>query len=329
MIRIFAVVLLTILSSCNSEKDPLSTFQGTAMTMHYRILVGSPLSSKQKKAIQELIDETFSEIDQTFNKWNPQSELSKLNNASSNEKIIITPNLKSLLLRTDQIVKLSQGKFDPTIEPIQTLWKSHLENGTIPDQKSIEELKPAIGWNHIHIDQAYFTKDHPLTEIDLGGIAKGLAVDLLDDRLSNIGFPNHYVEWGGEIRTSGQHPEKRPWRIFISNNGDGNPENAIAILDLEDQAIATSGDYFQYWTVESEGETYTYYHIIDPQTGAPRLATHEGVSSASVVAPTCALADALATVAMLFPTFEEADAWTKKIEESDPSIHFYLSRSAD
>ena len=170
-----------------------------------------------------------------------------------------------------RMTELSEGRFDPTIEPLQKLWKEHLAQGTVPSKPQIDALLPAIGWNKIHLSKGKICKDHDLTSLDLGGIAKGYCVDLLVERLNANGYPSIFVEWGGEIRTSGQHPDNRPWTIFISRFGNPDPEKALAILTLRNQAIATSGDYIQQWKVQKEntGEEAVYFHIIDPLTGQP------------------------------------------------------------
>ena len=138
-------------------------------------------------------------------------------------------------------------QFDPTIEPIQQLWKNRLNEAREPGPDEIAALLPATGWNKIHIEKGLFWKDHDGCSLDLGGIAKGYCVDLLVEQLNAAGYPDVFVEWGGEIRASGRHPDKRPWNIFISRLGNSNPSLAIATIALRDQAIATSGDYMQFW----------------------------------------------------------------------------------
>lgn len=314
--------LFLLLFSCGEKKENTPVeFHGTAMTMAYKVKVGTPITEKEQQKISQLIQETFSEVDRTYNKWNPESELSNLNHAPGGVALSLTPQLFKLLQTSDHIVKLSDHLFDPTIEPLQNVWKSHLEQGKVPSQETLAEIIPVTGWHHIHFQEGKFYKEHDQTELDLGGIAKGLAVDLLVERLHESGYRDLYVEWGGEIKATGEHPDHRPWTIFISRYGDPDPDHAIAVLPLRDQAIATSGNYFQNWTVGSD----TYSHILNPKTHMPLIATQEGVASASVVAPSCAIADALATAAMLFPTLKDAQEWAKKIEDKEPSIKFYLA----
>lgn len=297
------------------------------MTIDYRILIGHALNSSEKNSIFEIIKRTFDEVNQIYNKWNPLSELSQLNRLKAGIKVRLSPQLEQLLLLTDKIVRLTEGRFDPTIEPLQALWKKYLEQGKIPSTTEVQSIASVIGWNKIHFERGSFYKDADETSLDLGGIAKGYCVDLLVERLNQAGFENVFVEWGGEIRASGEHPDKRPWTIFISRFGNTNPEKAIAVLSLRGQAIATSGDYLQNWQIESEGkaqEKISYFHVIDPVALQPRIATQQSIASASVLASTCAMADGLATAAMMFSSIQEAQEWADQMKMQIPELSFWI-----
>lgn len=316
----FLFFLFLILTGCQNQPK-ITVFTGNAMTIDYRIIVGENLNEEQKKLAESIIKSTFSEIDRVYNKWNPNSEISALNRTQANISSPISPELEKFLQTTEEIVIISSGRFDPTIEPLQQLWKTKLAQGTVPSDEEINAILPAIGWNKIHFGNDTFSKDYDLASLDLGGIAKGLCVDLQVEHLNEAGFHDVYVEWGGEIRGSGKHPDNRPWNIFISYLGDRDPNHAIAHVSLNNQAIATSGDYLQQWTAN---DGTTYFHILDPTTGKPLVMTGNNIASASVLAPNCALADGLATVAMMFPSIEEASAWLERVKMRYPTIQYWL-----
>ena len=297
--------------------------------MQFRVIVGQELTLKQMRAIENSISSTFKTINAVFNKWNPSSELSHLNHLKAGVESPLSPLLEHILLETDSLVKLSEGRFDPTIEPLQKLWKQNLQRDAVPSPNDIKLIGKAIGWDKIHIHGGIFYKDDDLTQLDLGGIAKGYGIDLIIEKLKGQGFDNLYVEWGGEIRTVGNHPHGRPWTIYISRLGESNPDHALKILELKNQAIATSGDYLQNWTfkvisADKKEKTATFFHIFDPFTLHPLESTYFSIASASVIAPTCALADGLATTVMLFPSLEEAENWTHRITEKIPGVSFFL-----
>lgn len=317
-----------LLAGCQSEpiKPPVvtTTFSANAMTIDYRIIIGQSLTDVQRAMAESIIQQTFSEINATFNKWNPDSEISKLNRLKSNEISKISPELEQFLMKTEQIVALSDQRFDPTIEPLQQLWKDKLKQGDTPTEHEIDSIMPAIGWDKIHFANGKFYKDHDLSSLDLGGIAKGLCVDWLVERLNAVGFNHLFVEWGGEIRASGRHPNDRAWNIYISQLADTDPDHAITHVHLNDQAIATSGDYLQNWTVKEGDKLVTYFHILNPSTGKPLIATEKSIASASILAPNCSMADGIATVAMMFPSVDEAVVWLESIKAQHPSIQYWL-----
>jgi len=123
----------------------------------------------------------------------------------------------------------------------------------------------------------------------------------------------------------GNTPDSRPWTVFISKLGSEDPDHAIDIVQLNNQAIATSGDYLQNWLVtHSDLSPKIYFHIFDPATLAPLEITGASIASVSVIANDCALADGLATAAMLFANTEAAEAWAKSIKLRYPEISFWI-----
>ncbi len=157
---------------------------------------------------------------------------------------------------------------------------------------------PAFG-EAFHLEENCFWKEKNETKLDLGGVAKGYGVDLILERLQENGFHNIYVEWGGEIRVAGRHPANRPWKIAILGGEE---------MELNDEAIATSGSYQQNWIID--GVLYT--HITDPKTQKPL--TNPPITSASVRTPTCMEADAIATALMLIPSIKKAEDWAAQKE---------------
>ena len=324
--NVFCLFLLFFFTvSCSSPKEPpLYRFSQTSMGMDCHILIPEPLSSLQKTAIQALIDKTFAEIDAIYNNWNPASEISHLNRLPGQEQFTLSPHLHTFLKRVDQLVHLSEGRFDPTIEPIRKLWKMQLDRGLEPSLTELAAIAPAIGWEKLHFINNTIYKEDGRTQLDLGGIAKGLCVDLLIERLNVLGFSDVFVEWGGEIRATGQHPLKRPWRACVSKLGDQDPAHAIAWIDINNQALATSGDYFQFWTISTASGEKTFTHIFDPKTLRPLEVKIGQVASATLLAPDCVTADGLAKVLMLFDSPDKAKEWLNQIEPIQPGLSSWI-----
>ncbi len=295
------------------------------MTIDYHITIGDPLTASQTAYVQHVIDSSFQEVNDIYNKWNENSELSGLNKLQAYTKVKLSAQLYRFLSRTQDLVKLSDGRFDPTIEPIQKLWKEKLGLRQVPSLQEIENLRPCIGWNTLHIEEGLFYKEDSRTQLDLGGIAKGYCVDLIVEKLHQTGINNLYVEWGGEIRTLGFHPSNRPWCVYISRLDNSDPAVAIAKVNLINQSLATSGDYFQHFDIiDDKGEKKTYCHVFNPLTLAPLEIKPGSVASASLLAKDCMTADALAKVLMLFDSTEEAQAWIHERQKQIPELSCWI-----
>lgn len=328
---LFSLLLLLITSCTSSDntkgqgKCEVTTLEGLSMTMPYKIEIGKKLKPAEEKQAQLIIDAVFKEIDLIYNKWNPSSEISCLNRLQAFEKKLLSPELASFLKRCSEFVRASQGCFDPTVEPLQELWKTCLAQNVQPSEKELEKLRPAIGWDKIVLESNIFYKKDSRTALDLGGIVKGYAVDLLIERLKASGLKNVFVEWGGEVRATGKHPQGRNWAVYISNLEDLDPQHALAFIPLQDESIATSGDYMQQWTITLPNSAKkTFFHVFHPKTLRPLQVTTQSIASASVLAEDCTTADALATMLLMCETMEEAKNVATRLKKFYPKTSFWL-----
>jgi thiamine biosynthesis lipoprotein len=209
-----------------------------------------------------------------------KSELTDLNR---NGRALLAPELRKLLKAALEIAAASDGAFDPTIYPLIELWGFYAHEGKVPDSFRIEEVRGQVDYHKVELkgDSVWLA---PLTRIDLAGIAKGYAVDQAVSVLKASGVSSGLVDGGGDIRVFGP----RRFKIGVKHpRGEG----TIRIIELQDRAVATSGDYENYFI--SGGNRY--HHIIDPKTGYPA----RGCISVTVVAPEAVLADGLATAAFV------------------------------
>lgn len=295
------LALICISTGCSHKKEEIH-LEGIAMTIPYHIILAG--GNATEEAARHVIVDTFRNIDVVFNKWNPNSEISQLNNFTTTEPFPCSQELFSMLLQCDRFATISHGLFDPTVEPLERVWKRALDKGTIPTKEEIDAIFPALGWDKIHLAECSVIKEHPLTALDLGGIAKGHAVDLLVERLAKQGFSSVYVEWGGEIRTQGKHPENRPWKIGIRHPQKTN--TVLEILETESTALATSGDYYQYWTIDVNGEKKRFFHIFDIRQLQPLEATSTSPVSVTIQHKSCLVADAIAKMFFFAQSKDEA-----------------------
>jgi methylenetetrahydrofolate dehydrogenase (NADP+)/methenyltetrahydrofolate cyclohydrolase len=306
-----SLFFLCFLSACQKgpKKDPCTHFEGVSMTMPYHITVGKELSIGEHKAVFEIVEKTFAEVHETFDNWNPNSEISHLNRAPKDALIPLSSPLQNLLTLCEEIVTISGGRFDPTIEPLAKVWNQARQEKKVPDCEELQNACDALGWNHISIHNGILKKDRADTHLDLCAISKGLCIDWIVERLEKMGIEDLMVEWAGDVRAIGHHPENRDWVVQIDPSLQMN-QKSIAPIPIRNCAIATSGRQLS--------------HMIDPITASPLEKTEHSIASATVIAPNCALADALATAAMVFHNRKEAESWAQEVVDLHPEVKFWI-----
>ncbi|MCH1430767.1 MAG: FAD:protein FMN transferase [Chlamydiales bacterium] len=321
MFRSFYLFILLSLSSCALFADYpyLLVMDGIKMTIPFEVKVGADSPEKQKE-LMALVDRVFEDVNQVYNNWNPDSEISQLNRLPALQKQKLSNQLAAFLKLCDSYVKATEGRFDPTVAPLHSLWVSSLENGSEPSKAELDEVSQRVGWHHIQLDGSYFSKDKEGVRIDLGGIAKGYAVDLLVDEIREAGFDSAYVSWGGETRCIGKHPTGRDWNVLVRF---WEPIEEAKVL-MGERAIATSGDYLQFWKVGPKSNERRYSHIIDVAMKRPIMIEKDSISSVSIVSDSCLKSDILATCGMLFESPQQALKWYQSKKKLWGDFDFWL-----
>ena len=244
-------------------------------------------------------------IDALMSTYQKDSEVSRFNRAPVQDWFAVSSATMEVITLAQQISEQTQGAFDISVASLVTLWGfgPGYQQQQIPAAKAIEEMLKQVGFANLEIDKTTqkIRKLMPLS-IDLSAIAKGYGVDQVAAYLETAGVVSYMVEVGGEIRAKGLKPGDLSWRIAIEAP-DSQQRSAQRIIDVTDQAVATSGDYRNYF--EQAGQRYS--HTIDPQTGYP--VTHN-LASVTVLSDSAAHADALATAFSVMGA-EKAQAFAK------------------
>lgn len=295
-------ILLIVLASCE-KKNSCTYFEGEAMSKPYEVVISKGLTNKEQKSVEKLIQLTFAKVQELFDEQNINSEVSKLNQMEANTLIPLSLPMQDFLKLCDEMVTLSGGRFDPTIQPLQDVWKQQK-----PSLEELQQACDATGWKHLSIQNGIFKKDLNTTRLDLSRAAMGVAIDWLVDGLQQIGLSAFMVKWGSNFRALGLHPNNRDWLIPISPafSVDQKPMAPIA---LRNAALVV---------------TQSSPSIIDPMTAAPLEETPFSVAFATVIAPTCAMANTLAISTLLFPTHKEAEQWAQEVVEKYPDVKFWI-----
>lgn len=228
------------------------------------------------------------EIEKICNIFKQDSELSKLNSTAFKKEVVCSPLLWELMTESDRFYKVSGGSFDVTIRPLMTLWGFHRKRSTLPPEAEIQAVQPRIGWNKVKLDPAKksvrFTVDG--MSIDLGGIAKGFALDKAAAELMAAGVKRAVLDFGGNIRCIAPQ-EARAFRIGVKD--PLHPAQTLTTLELHQLSVATSGSYERFVTIDGK----RYSHIMDPRTGKP---VANGLVAATVITFRGVDSDALSTI---------------------------------
>ena len=238
-------------------------------------------AAEAERAIEAVIAE-MRRIDALMSTYKPESQLSRVNREAAAGPVPVDPELARLVARALEFSGMSGGAFDITYASVGYLYDYRA--GRHPTDAEIEAALPAINWRHVAVDLPASTIRflRPGVRIDLGGIAKGHAVDSSIAILAARGIRQATVTAGGDSRIIGDRGG-RPWIVGIRHPDDR--ERVIARIPLADAAISTSGDYERYF----DEDGVRYHHIIDPKTGR----SPHGVRSVTIIAPESTLAEGL------------------------------------
>jgi thiamine biosynthesis lipoprotein len=228
----------------------------------------------------------MAELEAVLSRFRPHSQVSRLNRDGRVEDA--DPALVDLVNRANALSALTAGAFDITIEPVLRLFRTRHSEG-LPGADAIEQALRSVDWCRLQVSGGSLSFTTPGMAITLDGIAKGYIVDAGVEVLRRHGLTDVMVEAGGDLLAAGNRSLQRPWRLAIAPPRN-TMSNATPIIELSNQAVATSGD-----SQQSFSPDHRHHHILDPRKGysSPELA------SATVVAADVTTADALATAMMV------------------------------
>jgi thiamine biosynthesis lipoprotein len=267
------------------------------------------LYTEDRASARMVLKHCFAEIrrlESLFSLYDPNSELSQLNRTGRLDHP--APEWQALLDAADHAHALSNGLFDPTVQPLWQAYSKHFtespESAEGPSAATIQHALNRTGWQHVQYDTNTIQFDRPNMQLTLNGIAQGFITDHISNILKSAGYQHVLIELG-ETRAIGQHPEQRPWSIGIKDAQQ--PAKLYEVAELDNQALATSGSYGSPFSKDGN-----YHHLIHPQGGRPSTRW----KSLSVIAPTATQADALST-GLSFASATEIEA----IEQTYSDLH--------
>jgi FAD:protein FMN transferase len=288
--KYLSVVAACALTACLARAgDDLVRYEGSHEAMGTIFTVAA--YGKDRDFLAEVVTEVFEEVDQLdeqMSNYKPGSELSQINREAARHEVIVEPKLFRLIEDSLRYGRETDGAFDITVGPLMKHWGFFKGRGRLPSQAEIEQVLKRIGYRHVKLDPARRTIrfDEEGIELDLGGIAKGYAVDRAVDTLRSNGITAALVSSGmSSIYALGSPPGEHGWKITVRDPYDA--RKAGDVLYLQNYSLSTSGSYEKFFKI---GEKI-YCHIMDPHTGWPV----QNMLSTVVVAPSGTQTDALST----------------------------------
>ena len=286
---LFIVFFFTLLSGCskNNVEDEKS------VASESRLLLGTsckitiydyPTEEVFAKAFDRIAD-----IEQKMSIRISSSEVSTINQNAGIKPVVVSDDTFLVIKEALEIASLSDGAFDPTVGPLVSDWNIGSDDARVPPQEEIDLLLPLIGYDMVTLDEekksVYLEKEGMM--LDLGGIAKGYAADEVAKILVANNIEKAIINLGGNVLTIGTRVDGTKWRIGVQNP-EAERGGYVMIVNLEDQALVTSGPYERFLEVDG----VVYHHILDTNTGYPVVTN---LTSASIIGPNSFISDALST----------------------------------
>lgn len=300
----FLLSLLVVLFSCQSDPDRAAenylSVQGKTMGTYYNVTY----EDARQRNFQSAIDSLLLALNEEVSTYIPTSVISTFNSAE--DSLVLAEDGRRYdhfltnLMAAAEIYAISDGAFDPTVMPLINFWGfgySEREPVTKVDSSKIQTLQALVGFDQLDLvegsERIVLKKPRPGIQLDFSALAKGYGVDIVGQLLEKKGVENYLVDIGGEVRGRGLSAKGKRWSIGVSQPSETSRlTDLVAVIPLDNQAMATSGNYRNFYEVNG----VKYSHTINPQTGFPERNT---LLSATIVADNCMKADGLATACMV------------------------------
>ena len=314
LIRIALFVALCTVASCANLSREYVTIEGQALGT---FVVVKYDGNGSEQTVVDMVKKIDQEAKSSMSIFDNNSLLSRINRGETDS---LDRHIEFNIELAKRFYDLSDGAYDITIKPLTEAWgfANKKSDGTTPN---VDSLLQFVGYDKIAVHDGRLQREDSRMQIDLNSIAKGYTVDLMAEELEAMGIENYMVNIGGEIRCRGLNSRGTEWSIGIETPYDGNFESDSfeKIISKSDCAMATSGNYRRFYTTD-DGRKVA--HTLNPKTGYSAIST---LLSATVIAPTCAEADAAATMFMALGSEGGATDVAKELEKEGWLYYFIFA----
>ncbi len=284
--------MLAALGGCSHGDWHLT---GNTMGTTYSVRIVAPETNSGADNLQDEIEAELSKINALMSTYTEESQLSRFNSSDSIDWVSVDPGVVDVVDAALRASAISDGAFDPTVGPLVELWGfgGGGPRATPPSQGEIDTAIETVGFDLVSTreEPPALRKLKPAVALDLSALAKGYAVDRIDWLLDSRGMDRYMIEIGGEVKTRGLNQDSQPWRIAVERP-IATERSVHTVLSLSGEAIATSGDYRNFFEIDGQ----RYSHTIDPVSGRPAM---NDLASVTIVASSAMEADAMATALLV------------------------------
>ena len=312
------VILSFMLCACGSMQHPkYVTSEGEMLGTFMKV------TAQTESPVVEIYDSMMQldvEAKASMSIFDEQSLLSRINRNETNE---VDRHIAYCLDLARRVTQISGGFYDVTVAPLVEAYGFAAKSRQV--KVNVDSLMEFVGIEKLQIEGDILTKKDPRVRIDFNSIAKGYVVDLAAGKLQQMGITNYLVDIGGEVRCQGRNPKGGAWRVGIETPIDGSEQvgaNIQQVISLSDCSMATSGNYRRFYIDENGAKVA---HTIDPRTG---MSAVTDLLSATVIAPTCAEADAYGTMFMAMGKTKAVEL-AKTLQQQGVMVYFITAGEGD
>nr|WP_139672363.1 FAD:protein FMN transferase [Pseudomonas sp. F16(2018)] len=291
MRAILLLSILTLLSACKPAPT-LERFGGPTMGSSYSIQYVRQPGGPAPEQVQSAVEGILQAIDAHYSTYRGDSIVSRFNQLPANQCLPIDADMLELVTFGQHLAEQSQGAFDLTVEPLLDLWGfgPQAREMQVPEPQALARARLRVGYRHLRLEGEALCKDAAV-ELDFNSIAAGHAVDLIAQRLRAMGIDNFLAEATGELKAVGRKPDGSAWRVALELPREDH-QIARQVIDVQDLAVSTSGDYRHYF--EDNGRRYS--HTFDARLGRP--VAHD-LAAVTVLDASALLADGYSTLLLI------------------------------
>ncbi|MCA8966603.1 MAG: FAD:protein FMN transferase [Planctomycetes bacterium] len=320
-VRRWSLFAALCLSGCQDPAPKVLAFSGPTMGSSYEIKY---VGERQVPQVRAVVEAELAAFDLAFSNWREDSEIARFNRHASTEPFACSPRFAAVLQLALDVAAATDGAYDPTVKPLSALYRrAKRDPSAAPDEAALAAAKARVDFRAVTVREGSVRKQRSDVEIDLDGIVAGAAADSIAGRLTELGITSFFLQITGEILAHGEKAPGVPWLVGVVDPSSDivGGELPLTSLPLVDRALCTSGDYRNAITVAG----HRMHHVFDPRTGH---STDNGVVSASVLAESAAVADALGTALMVLGP-ERARAALPRLQRFGPLGMLLLRADGD